>query len=149
MCAVQFMENRSSSARGQGIPEDRVQFLLKTSRAEPAEPVSDDDGRQVLKRLRHQGRKLVEVFSLAEDGTIERFQERTRRRLGSNAVASRTWLCETAQGDEWGNGRYIPEPLDAIESADPPGTVVMLVLAGAEGDPEPIVAQLTGSPTAG
>lgn len=124
-----------------------MQFLLKTSRTEPAENVTPDEGRQVLKRLRYQGRKLVEVFVLAEDGTIDRFQERTRRRLGSNAVASRTWLCETALGDEWGNGRYIPDPLEAIENADPTATSVMLVLAGAEGDPESAIEQLHGSPT--
>lgn len=126
-----------------------MQFLLKTSRTEPAETVSADEGQQVLKRLRYQGRKLVEVFVRAEDGTIDRFQERTRRRLGSNAVASRTWLCETAQGDEWGNGRYIPEPLDAIENADPPVSVVVLVLAGAEGAPETVLEQLEELPLSG
>jgi hypothetical protein len=132
----------------QDIPEDRVQFLLKTSRTEPAEGVSNDEGRQVLKRLKYQGRKLVEVFVLAEDGSLDRFQERTRRRLGSNAVASRTWLCETAQGDDWGNGRYIPDPLDAIEQADPAASTVVLILAGAEGDPEAVIEQLQESPTA-
>lgn len=126
-----------------------MQFLLKTSRTEPAGTVSADEGQQVLKRLRYQGRKLVEVFVRAEDGTIDRFQERTRRRLGSNAVASRTWLCETAQGDEWGNGRYIPEPLDAIENADPPVSVVVLVLAGAEGAPETVLEQLEEMPLSG
>ncbi|HUG14895.1 MAG TPA: hypothetical protein VMM78_07710 [Thermomicrobiales bacterium] len=121
-----------------------MQFFLKTSRGEPAAEVSSNEGRQILTRLRHEGRKLVDVFVLADDGTLERLQERTRRRLGSNAVASRTWLCETAQDGEWGNGRYIPEPLDAIESADPPAAAVVLVLAGAEGAPEDVVEQLQG-----
>lgn len=121
-----------------------MQFLLKTSRTDPAEDVTADEGRQILKRMRHEGRKLVEVFVLAEDETLDRFQERTRRRLGSNAVASRTWLCESAEGDEWTNGRYIPDPLEAIDSADPPAVSVVLVLAGAEGPPEPVVEQLQG-----
>jgi hypothetical protein len=139
-----------SSARVPGARqlEDRVQFLLKTSRAEPATEIDDDAGQQVLKRLRHEGRKLIEVFVLAQDGSIDRYQERTRRRLGSNAVASRTWLCETFQDDGWGNGRYIPEPADAIADADPPPTAVVLVLAGAEGAPETTVEQLRGLPAA-
>jgi hypothetical protein len=131
-----------------GHLEDRVQFLLKTSRSDPAAELTAEEGRQVLKRLRHEGRKLIEVFVLSADGTIDRFQERTRRKLGSNAVASRTWLCETAQADGWGNGRYIPEPMDAIDNTDPPPTAVVLVLAGAEGPPESVVEQLQGLPTA-
>lgn len=121
-----------------------MQFLLKVSRTEPAEDVTEEVGRLVLKRLRHEGRKLVEVFVLASDGSLDRFQERTRRRLGSNAVASRTWLCETASGEEWTNGRYIPEPLEAIDSAEPPAEAVVLVLAGAEGSPETVIEQLHG-----
>ena len=119
-----------------------MRFLLKTARNEPALDVSPEDGRQVLQRMRFEGRKLVEVFVLAEDGRLDRFQERTRRRLGSNAVASRTWLCETDQNGEWSNGRYIPEPLEAIESGDPPAMTVVLVLAGAEGPPEALIEQL-------
>jgi hypothetical protein len=129
--------------------EDRVQFFLKTSRTDAATELSEADGRQVLKRLRHEGRKLVEVFVMGADGTIDRFQERTRRRLGSNAVASRTWLCETEQADGWGNGRYVPEPMDAIDNADQLPTAVVLVLAGAEGTPETVVEQLQGLPAAG
>jgi hypothetical protein len=123
-----------------------VQFYLKTSRSDPAEEVDDATGRQVLKRLRHEGRKLIEVFVLAGDGSIERYQERTRRRLGSNAVASRTWLCETAQDDGWGNGRYIPEPAEAIDEAG--ATAVVLVLTGAESDPQTTLDQLRALPSA-
>jgi hypothetical protein len=125
-----------------------VQFYLKSSRTETAGEIDEPTGQQVIKRLRHEGRKLIEVFVLANDGTIDRYQERTRRKLGSNAVASRTWLCETAQDGGWGNGRYIPEPADAIAEADPPPTAVVLVLAGAESDPESTVEQLRSLPTA-
>jgi hypothetical protein len=124
--------------------EDSVQFLLKSARSEPATEVDDVTGRQILSRLRHEGRKLVEVFVLAADGTIDRYQERTRRRLGSNAVASRTWLCETAEDGGWGNGRYIPEPQDAIDDMNPPPAAIVLVLAGAEGTPEAVVEQIRG-----
>ena len=122
--------------------EDYVQFLLKTSRTEPAGEIDAATGRQVLTRLRHEGRKLTEVFVLTPDGSIDRYQERTRRRLGSNAVASRTWLCETAEGDQWGSGRYIPEPSDAIDSAETEPAVVVLVLNGAEGVSDNVTEQL-------
>jgi hypothetical protein len=125
-----------------------VQFYLKTSRSDPAEEVDDATGRQMLKRLRHEGRKLIEVFVLAGDGSIDRYQERTRRRLGSNAVASRTWLCETAQDDGWGNGRYIPEPAEAIDETDPPPTAVVLVLTGAEGETQTTLDQMRALPSA-
>jgi hypothetical protein len=123
-----------------------VQFFLKTSRVDAAAGIDDATGRQVLKRLRHEGRKLIEVFVLAPDGAIDRYQERTRRKLGSNAVASRTWLCETADNGGWSGGRYIPEPQDAIDDADPPPSAVVLVLAGAEGTPETVVEQLRSLP---
>jgi hypothetical protein len=122
--------------------EEFVQFLLKTSRTEPAQEIDETTGRQVLQRLRHEGRKLTEVYVLAPGGSIDRYQERTRRRLGSNAVASRTWLCETSEGDDWGNGRYIPEPADAIDSAEPSPNAVVLVLTGAEGVADAVVEQL-------
>ncbi|MEX2315220.1 MAG: hypothetical protein WD628_05830 [Thermomicrobiales bacterium] len=125
-----------------------MQFYLKPSRTEPAADIDEATGRQVITRLRHEGRKLIEVFVLGADGTIDRYQERTRRRLGSNAVASRTWLFETEQGGGWGNGRYIPEPADAIGEADPPPTAVVLVLAGGEGEPEATVEQLRSLPSA-
>lgn len=123
--------------------------LLKSSRSDPAVEVDETTGRQVLQRLRHEGRKLIEVFVLAQDGTIDRYQERTRRRLGSNAVASRTWLCETEAAGQWVNGRYIPEPVEALDEMDPPPAAVVLVLTGAEGDPESTVAQLRGLVAAG
>jgi hypothetical protein len=126
-----------------------VQFYLKQSRTDPADEIEESTGQQVIKRLRHEGRKLIEVFVLAPDGSIDRYQERTRRKLGSNAVASRTWLCETSQGDgNWGNGRYIPEPAEAIAEADPPPKAVVLILAGAEGDPEMTLERLRGLPSA-
>ena len=125
-----------------------MQFYLKSSRTEPASEIDETTGQQVIKRLRHEGRKLIEVFVLANDGAIDRYQERTRRKLGSNAVASRTWLCETAQDGSWSNGRYIPEPGEAIAEADPPPTAVVLVLAGAEGEPETTLEQLRSLPSA-
>lgn len=126
-----------------------MQFLLKTSRTEPADATDDSVGRQVLTRLRHEGRKLTEVFVLFPGGSIDRYQERTRRKLGSNAVASRTWLCETSEGDDWSNGHYIPEPGDAIDIADPEPDVVVLVLNGAEGVSEAVVEQLRAQVAAG
>jgi len=124
-----------------------VQFLLKTTRNDPAELMETQEAQDVLKRLRHQGRKLVEVFVLAADGTIDRYQERTRRKLGSNAIASRTWLCETAEGDGWGDGRYIPEPLEAIDDMNPKPTAAVLVLMGAE-NPQATIEQLQSLPAA-
>lgn len=121
-----------------------VQFYLKSDRGADATEIDDATGRQILQRLRHEGRKLVEVFALNPDGLIDRYQERTRRKLGSNAVASRTWLCETAEpGGEWGNGRYVPEPMEAMD-ADPQPEAVVLVIAGGEGTPETILDQLHG-----
>ena len=105
-------------------------------------------GRLILTRLRHEGRKLTEVYVLTLDGAIDRYQERTRRKLGSNAVASRTWLCETAEGDQWGNGRYIPEPSDAIDAVEPQPEVVVLVLNGAEGVSDNVIEQLGAHVTA-
>ncbi|CAN5542792.1 hypothetical protein BH24CHL1_BH24CHL1_04270 [soil metagenome] len=124
-----------------------MQFLLKTTRNDPAELMETQEAQDVLKRLRHQGRKLVEVFVLAADGTIDRYQERTRRKLGSNAIASRTWLCETAEGDGWGDGRYIPEPLEAIDDMNPKPTAAVLVLMGAE-NPQATIEQLQSLPAA-
>ena len=121
-----------------------MQFLLKTSRTDPALELEANEAQQVLKRLRHEGRKLVEVFVLSAEGQIDRYQERTRRKLGSNAIASRTWLCETAEAGDWTDGRYIPEPLDAIHAMQPEPEAVVLVLAGAEGEPQTTVDQLQG-----
>jgi hypothetical protein len=86
---------------------------------------------------------MTEIYVLDAAGLIDRYQERTRRRLGSNAIASRTWLCETLGDGDWTEGRYIPEPQEAIAEMDPPPTAVVIVLQGAEA-PEEIVPQLTG-----
>jgi hypothetical protein len=129
--------------------EARVEFLLKTDRVEPATEFAERDAQGVLKRARHEGRKLVEVFVLSPNGAVDRFQERTRRKLGSNAIASRTWLCETAADGEWVNGRYIPEPLEAIGEMDPAPVAVVLVLQGADGAPETIIQQLSAMVAAG
>ncbi len=125
-----------------------VQFYLKSDKADPATEISETEGRQILKRLRQAGRKVVDIYVLEADSKIDRYQERTRRKLGSNAIASRTWLCETADGDEWGNGRYVPEPIEAIDETEPTPLAVVLVLTGAESMPETIVEQLQGIPTA-
>jgi len=126
-----------------------VDFLLKTDRIEPATELAERDAQGILKRSRHEGRKLVEVFVLSHDGTVDRFQERTRRKLGSNAIASRTWLCETASDGDWVNGRYIPEPLEAIGEMDPAPVAVVLVLQGADGAPETTIQQLSAMVAAG
>lgn len=118
-----------------------MKYLLKDSRGADATPIEEREATNILRRLRHQGRRLVEIFVLDEEGKIERFQERTRRRLGSNAIASRTWLCETFHGGEWEDGRYIQEPQEAIGEMDPGPQVVVLVLQGAEGEEE-VVPQL-------
>lgn len=125
-----------------------MQFYLKSDKADPATEISETEGRQVLKRLRQAGRKIVDIYALEADGKIDRYQERTRRKLGSNAIASRTWLCETADGDEWVNGRYVPEPIDAIDETVPTPLAVVLVLTGAESMPETIVEQLVSIPIA-
>ncbi|HMM41079.1 MAG TPA: hypothetical protein PKA95_04175 [Thermomicrobiales bacterium] len=125
-----------------------MQFYLKSDKADPATEIGEAEGRQILKRLRSAGRKIVDIYVLEADGKIDRYQERTRRKLGSNAIASRTWLCETAEGDEWVNGRYVPEPLEAIDETEPTPLAVVLVFTGAESMPETIVEQLQGIPIA-
>lgn len=119
-----------------------MQFFLKTSRIEDAPATDDVLGQQILSRLRHEGRKVTEVFVLHTNGGIDRYQERTRRKLGSNAVASRTWLCESAEGGEWGNGRYIPDPSEAISEAGDDVAAIVIVLSGAEGVTDAVVEQL-------
>ncbi len=125
-----------------------VNFYLKLSRDEDASPIEEKRARTVLKQLRYQGRKLKEIYVVSGDGTIDRFQERTRRKLGSNAIASRTWLCETLSNMEWLDGRYIPDPEESIFEMDPSPAAVMLVLQGAE-SPESIVDQLSRIPATG
>jgi hypothetical protein len=123
-----------------------VQYLLKTDRGVPASGLAESDGRKILKRGRHEGRRVVEVFVLHTDGHVDRYQERARRKLGSNAIISRTWLCETyrpEEDDAWGDDRYIPNPEEAIEETEPAPDAVVLVLIGAENDEAHIVDQLT------
>lgn len=120
-----------------------MDFYLKTERGVDAELIDEKTARNVLKRLRHQGRRLVQIFVLTADGTIECYQERTRRKLGSNAIASRTWLCETVTDEDWTDGHYVPEPQEAIDEMDPEPSAVVLVLQGADA-PEEIIPQLSG-----
>ena len=120
-----------------------MNYYLKTDRGADADVTDEKTATNILKRLRHQGRKLTEIYVLEDDGGIDRYQERTRRRLGSNAIASRTWLCESLGDGDWEDGRYIPEPQEAIGEMDPQPTAVVLVLQGAEA-PEEIVPQLGG-----
>jgi len=117
--------------------EGSVQYLLKSDRGSAAEEIDNELGEQILARGRHQGRRVVELFVLEPDGKVDRYLERARRKLGSNAIVSRTWLCETCESaadDAWGNDRYVPEPADALKQLDPQPEAVMLVLTGAEGD---------------
>ena len=119
-----------------------MNYYLKTERGADAVETDERTATNILKRLRHQGRKMTEFYVLAADGAIDRFQERTRRRLGSNAIASRTWLRETLGDGDWTGGTYIPEPQEAIAAMDPAPAAVVVVLQGAEA-PEEIVPQLT------
>jgi hypothetical protein len=122
-----------------------VQFLLKTDRGVSASDLDEATGRKILKRGRHEGRRVVEVFVLHPGGEVDRYQERARRKLGSNAIISRTWLCETYSpggDDEWGDDRYIPNPEEAIADTEPAPDAIVLVLIGAENDEAHIVEQL-------
>ena len=120
-----------------------MNYYLKTDRGVDADTTDEKTASNILKRLRFRGRKLTEIYVLGDDGGIDRYQERTRRRLGSNAIASRTWLRESLGDGDWEDGRYIPEPQEAIDEMDPQPTAVVLVLLGAEA-PEEIVPQLGG-----
>lgn len=124
-----------------------MDYLLKDARGSEAREIDAEAGKRILDRGRHEGRRVVEVFVLLPSGHVDRYLERTRRKLGSNAIVSRTWLCETYhpdRPDEWGDDRYIPNPEEAIAEAEPAPEVVMLVLTGAEGDSEANVEQLNG-----
>ena len=124
-----------------------MKYFLKTGRGTPARETDAEVGRTILDRGRHEGRRVVEVFVRRAGGEIDRYLERTRRKLGSNAISSRTWLCETYRPGEpepWGNDRYVPNPEEAIGEAEPEPDAVLLVLTGAEGDSEANVEQLTG-----
>lgn len=121
-------------------------YLLKTERGTYAQQIDSSEGEAILSRGRHQGRRVVEVFVAHPNGHIDRYEERTRRRLGSNAISSRTWLCQTyhpGESDAWGDDRYIPNPEEEIHVTDPAPRSVVLVLTGAEGDSQNIVEQVT------
>lgn len=122
-----------------------MKYYLKTEHEAPATETDEDAGKAILSRGRHEGRRIVEVFLLYADGRIDRCQERTRRRLGSNAVISRTWLCETYQPGQpvaWANDRYVPSPEEATHELEETPEALVLVLLGAETNPESTVRQL-------
>jgi hypothetical protein len=122
-----------------------VKYYLKTGRGTPAEEIDEATGAAILSKGRHEGRRVVEVFTLHPSGRIDRCVERPRRKLGSNAIVSRSWLCETYMPDDpegWGDDRYIHDAEEAVTDADPAPEAVMLVLLGAEGDSDANVAQL-------
>ena len=52
--------------------------------------IDEATGKEILDRGRHQGRRIVEVFVRHADGHIDRYEERARRKLGSNARSSET-----------------------------------------------------------
>ena len=123
-----------------------MSYFLKTERGAPAQELATAAGETILDRGRHEGRRVVEVYVLHVNGHIDRYEERTRRKLGSNAISSRTWLCQTfrpGQSEAWGDDRYIPNPEEEIHSQDPAPQAVVLVLTGAEHDTEHIVEQMT------
>lgn len=123
-----------------------MKYLLKTDRGSQANEIDAADGDKILRRGRHQGRRVVEVYVLHPGGAIDRYEERARRKLGSNAIAARTWLCETYRpgtSDGWGDERYIPNPEEAIDETEPKPDAVLMVLLGAEHDQESNVEQLT------
>ncbi len=123
-----------------------MSYYLKTERGALAHEIDSATGETILDRGRHEGRRVVEVFVMHPDGHIDRYEERTRRRLGSNAISSRTWLCQTyhpGQSDNWGDDRYIPNPEEEIHATDPAPRAVILVLTGAEKDAQSIVEQLS------
>lgn len=123
-----------------------MKYLLKATRGVPAEELEVADGEKIVRRGRHQGRRVVAVYVLHTTGVLDRYEERARRKLGSNAIAARTWLCETyvpGKSEDWGDERYIPNPEEAIEEAEPKPEAVLLVLLGAEHDDEANVEQLT------
>ncbi len=123
-----------------------MRYLLKSGRGVPAEELEVADGEKIIRRGRHQGRRVVAVYVLHAGGVIDRYEERARRKLGSNAIAARTWLCETfkpGESETWGDERYIPNPEEAIEETEPKPEALLLVLLGAEHDDEANLEQLT------
>lgn len=123
-----------------------MSYYLKTVRGADAEEIDSSTGESILDRGRHEGRRVVEVFVMHSDGHIDRYEERTRRKLGSNAISSRTWLCQTyhhGETDAWGDDRYIPNPEEEIHSTEPAPRAVVLVLTGAEKDSQHVVEQMS------
>lgn len=122
-----------------------MSYFLKTERGAHATEIDASAGEAILDRGRHEGRRVVEVFVMHPGGHIDRYEERTRRKLGSNAISSRTWLCQTYHPGEsdWGDDRYIPNPEEEIQTTDPAPQAVVLVLTGAEGDSQNIVEQMS------
>ncbi|MEX2425852.1 MAG: hypothetical protein WD401_03725 [Thermomicrobiaceae bacterium] len=122
-----------------------MRYLLKDERGTPASELDQADGEKIIRRGRHQGRRVVAVYVLHAEGVIDRYEERARRKLGSNAIAARTWLCETLKPGEsatWGDERYIPNPEEAIQETEPKPEAILQVLLGAEHDDEANVEQL-------
>ena len=120
-------------------------YFLKTERGKPAAEIDPENGKTILDRGRHEGRRIVEVFVLHQDGHVDRYEERVRRRLGSNAISNRTWLCQTFAPEgpaPWTHDRYIPNPEQEIQEIVPAPNAVVLVLTGAEGDSGQVVTQL-------
>jgi hypothetical protein len=123
-----------------------VTYFLKTARGSAAAEIDEATGKAILDRGRHEGRRIVEVFVRHADGHIDHYEERARRKLGSNAISSRTWLCQTYHPDgaaTWADDRYIPNPEVEIQEIEPAPDAVVLVLVGAEGDTEANIKQLT------
>lgn len=123
-----------------------MKYLLKSARGVPAEDLEVADGEKIVRRGRHQGRRIVAVYVLHAAGVLDRYEERARRKLGSNAIAARTWLCETykpGESEDWGDERYIPNPEEAIAETEPRPRAILLVLLGAEHDDDANVEQLT------
>lgn len=132
-------------SRSENEEEKAVRYFLKTERGRPARELDEATGQQILHRGRHEGRRVVELFVLHPDGRIDRYQERARRKLGSNAIVSRTWLAETYHPErpgQWSDDRYVPSPEEALAETEPAPEAVVLVLLGAEEDDEPVLAQL-------
>ena len=120
-------------------------YYLPTELGAPATEIDPQSGKTILDRGRHEGRKLAEVFVLHTDGHIDRYEERARRKLGSNAISSRTWLCQTFSPEgpaPWTSDRYIPNPEQEIQEIVPAPNGVVLVLTGAERDEGQVIEQL-------
>lgn len=124
-----------------------MNYFLKSQRGAAAQEIEAATGETVLDRGRHEGRRVVEVYVLHPEGDIDRYEERTRRKLGSNAISSRTWLCQTLRAGtagDWGSDRYIPNPEEEIHGQDPAPEAIVMVLTGAEHDTDHVIEQMAG-----